>query len=440
MKIAICTNFLYPEKIGGTEIYLKNLADCLIEMGNEVFWLVPNFNQNISIDYQSDCGKWVVVKFAAIEKNNKPSLKFVAASYINTLNKYNIDIIHFHEFGGFEGMSPYLIRIAKKEGYPVVVTLHVLSYLCKTGKLKFGGIPKCNGKISFYKCTSCSIFQSKTKFRWWNYFLTLVSYCFLFLVNKFGQSLLFKRINNNTHVSSTEYLLETLKESTDKILTVSSWFKSLLLINGVDQNKLIHIDQLCTLPKISNRNSSDFKIKKRLVFIGRINKEKGIDLLLKTAQKLEYDDLLNELQIDVYGPLSSDDMKNSFYLNEIHKLKNVNYQGVVNQIDVYNILPNYKALLLPSIVIEMAPLVILEANYLKVPVIASDVLGSKEMIEKYQCGLLFESDSVHDLIRSIKSLDNEDLNFNFLSNENDDIVSIANKHNEIYTSLLIEKI
>ena len=63
MKIAIVTNFLYPDGLGGTELYCYQLANALVERGNEVYWFVPNFSSAITA--VEERGKGIrIVKFS----------------------------------------------------------------------------------------------------------------------------------------------------------------------------------------------------------------------------------------------------------------------------------------------------------------------------------------------------------------------------------------
>ena len=122
----------------------------------------------------------------------------------------------------------------------------------------------------------------------------------------------------------------------------------------------------------------------------------------------------------------------------LNKIKNVTYKGILNPESVVNILKQYKAVLLPSTVNEMSPLIIMQANIVKTPVIASDVFGSKELINKYDCGILFPNGSLNDFSKCINSIEKNELTFKFISNIEDSFLNIAKKHATIY-SLYINK-
>ena len=161
MKIALVTNFLYPDGLGGTELYCYQLANALIERGNEVYWFVPNFN-SANTTYEERGRGIKVVKFAAIDPDGKPILEFISGSFNREMKARDIRIAHFNEFGGDNGISAGLLEATKKNGIVTIVTLHMASYVCQTGTLHYGGIEPCNGKMIPDRCSSCHLFSNRT--------------------------------------------------------------------------------------------------------------------------------------------------------------------------------------------------------------------------------------------------------------------------------------
>ncbi len=68
--------------------------------------------------------------------------------------------------------------------------------------------------------------------------------------------------------------------------------------------------------------------------------------------------------------------------------------------NVYNYLQIFDLIILPSRV-DPFPLIMLEAAYLKIPFIGSNVDGIKELVENETSGILFDSKSPLELYQSI---------------------------------------
>ncbi len=425
MKIALVTNFLYPEGLGGTEIYCSQLANALIEAGNEVHWFVPNFKKTHT--ETEERGKGIkIVKFAAVEEGQPSVLSFTISSFINELRARDIRIAHFHDFGGYEGISLELLAATKKAGIATIVTLHLASYACQTGKLHYGGTVPCNGKIIPHRCSSCYIFSNKTSSASLNLVLTKT----FTEVFKLKAVRSIPRINRFMKgVNMKETFISSVRENADRVVTLTKWFKEVLLINGVVEHKIRYIQQVS--PGIDNDMGQLSKeLRKNYVFIGRINKEKGVDLLLSLASRLKKE--LPGVVIDMYGPYLPAAIVPHTIVDDLNDYDNVRYLGILPPADVMNTMSKYKAVILPSRVAEMAPLIIMEANKLNIPVIASDVPGSAELVRQNECGVIFKYASASDLFEKIKELENNVHKFAFKQPVENDFYHTAKKYEAVY--------
>jgi glycosyltransferase involved in cell wall biosynthesis len=131
---------------------------------------------------------------------------------------------------------------------------------------------------------------------------------------------------------------------------------------------------------------------KNFLYVGRLSKEKNIELLLK-AFKLKPE--LN-LKIIGDGPLK----------DKLFKLKssNVNFLGYLSNADIGKHFVDSDVFILPS---NMEPwgLVIEEAIYFNTPIICSDKVGSAfDLVNKPKTGIVFKSKSVDSLLKSIDNI------------------------------------
>ena len=136
-----------------------------------------------------------------------------------------------------------------------------------------------------------------------------------------------------------------------------------------------------------------------IIFVGRLEKAKGVDVLLRAIQLLEKNHLLT-LKVAIVGDGSQrDDLKNM--VRDLKIKSRIEFLGVRE--DVSELLRNSKIFVLLSR-LEGLPMVILEAMANKVPIITSAVGGIPEVISDEIHGLLVEPDKCGVLASRIELL------------------------------------
>lgn len=406
MKIAIVTNFLYPEGIGGTELFCNQLAIALAERGNEVYWFVPNFRSSATLVGKSETGI-NLVRFAAVDSNSRQDFSFISNSFTSELKRIGIEVAHFNEFGGEDGISTGLLAAAKKAGVITVVTLHLVNYICRNSLMHFGGLQPCNGKVILHRCSSCALFSNATNNQVVNYQLSKI-FEKVFSVKAVQSVPKIKRVVHGVRLK--QLFMNDLKAYADRIVSLTDWFKDVLLINGFPADKIAYI------PQVSPELDMSFHLKpnterKHYVFFGRVNKEKGVDLILEIAARLKHQ--FPGVYIDIYGSYTPTEVLPHTIIGNLNDFDNVRYKGVLHASEVLPVMNNYKAVILPSRVAEMAPLIIMEANKLKVPVIVSDVPGSTELVNKNDCGRVFKYASADSMFKLITDFECNNQSFKF---------------------------
>jgi glycosyltransferase involved in cell wall biosynthesis len=138
----------------------------------------------------------------------------------------------------------------------------------------------------------------------------------------------------------------------------------------------------------------DRRFKKQIIFVGRISKEKGIKTILDLSKKLSND--INLLVVGS-GPESEKIKKLSETRNNIHYL---GYQTHENSI---KLIRGSDILIQPSLN-EGISTTILESMACKIPVIATNVGGNKELIKDKKTGILIKPNDSEELLSSIDML------------------------------------
>lgn len=123
-----------------------------------------------------------------------------------------------------------------------------------------------------------------------------------------------------------------------------------------------------------------------LVFLARILKEKGIDTIFGYADWLNKQ-MRNNVTIDFYGMVIPKDKV--YFEMQVAKYGFVSYKGVAQQNDIPNILEKYDAMLFPThFPTEGIPGSVLDAYIAGIPVVASDWMYARELIENGKTGII----------------------------------------------------
>ncbi len=134
--------------------------------------------------------------------------------------------------------------------------------------------------------------------------------------------------------------------------------------------------------------------RKKFVFIGAVEPQKGIDVLCEAANGLPED-----YQIDIYGKCSKE------YTQEYFNNYRVQYRGILESENVTNTLQQYDILILPSFR-EGYPGVIIEALSVGLPIIATNLQGIREMVDAAS-SILVEPGNVQQLQEAIVSFQSD---------------------------------
>lgn len=168
-----------------------------------------------------------------------------------------------------------------------------------------------------------------------------------------------------------------------------------------------HFPQIngCTLPNPlllsrPNDSSCNNSIRKNILFVGRISKEKGINTLIDAFQLLLADYPDEKLIIVGNGP---EEKKILHYINK-NDLKNIELVGFKSRKEIAEYYSSAKFTVIPSEWIEAFGNVLLESFALKTPVIVSDTGCLKVNTKKSDGGLIFKMGSSKDLAQKIEYL------------------------------------
>ncbi len=397
MKVLQVLNHFMPFQTAGTEVYTWALSKQLMKRGVEVKIVTPHYGKRESSNYIYDdlfvqqYAEPSIVDRSLIMGLRAPDGLFFFDEFIRHEKP---DIIHFHEIAGSNGITLKHVQLAKRSSAKVLMTFHLAGYSCKTGTLFHLGKSECNGVIDLHKCSVCHLQSIGNG----NIAATLTATSTMlhyFSINTIlWQNKLGTALGTVSVISKFKQSLHSLVSLCDNVISITDWYKNILIANGINESKIKVIKQGLPFNDGQKISCKDISLSKplKLVFLGRINKSKGLHLLLDALNDI--DPKLVELTI--FG--TTDDSYFESYLNEIiASKKNIVWIGKLKQEDVVKTFQKYDILCLCSTLSEMSALVIQEAFAAGIPVLATNVYGNAEQIQHNHNGLLFQFNNVEDL-------------------------------------------
>ena len=192
-------------------------------------------------------------------------------------------------------------------------------------------------------------------------------------------------------------------------------------------NKIIRKSCIIANPISINENEYHFdkNMDDRIVFVGRINAQKNIGLLIDAFSSIVVD--YPKLHLEIYGDGDEETKESIIKRISGYELKDKIHMMGTDK-NVIKLINNSRMFVLPSLY-EGMPNALMEAMALGIPVVASDCPcgGPRELIKNGYNGYLFENNNLEDLkLRIRQCLENKDIHK--MRNEERKILKEYNKN------------
>ena len=142
----------------------------------------------------------------------------------------------------------------------------------------------------------------------------------------------------------------------------------------------------------------------RMVFMSRINKMKGIEMLIDFVKGTK----LN-VSLDFFGQVNPDDKE--YFLANLRTCDKISYRGVLEPEEIQSILSTYDVLLLPTkYFTEGLPGAVIDAYFAGIPVIVTRWLHANEFVDHGVTGFIIPFNNGSDELEEYIELINSDRN------------------------------
>jgi len=330
MKILVINKFLYPK--GGAETYLLALSKLLRQDGHEVIYFSQQNKKNIS----ASTAKYFLPDLDLSGQNKKNILglgrifwSFSAQKKLDQLIKTEKpDLVHLHNI--YHQISPSILKTIKKHNLPVVMTVHDFKLVKHDYTLRADG--------------------QKTRHK-----------------NSLAIDLLLKA------EMTFHKLLKIYEKNIDLFIAPSEFVKKELLKKGFDEKKIIvvpHFIDLTTYPNSQNTEAGDY-----ILYAGRLDESKGVDLLIKVANRIN-----NNLKLKIAGT-GPQEKKLHELVKKLGAEKKVEFLKHLDKQQLINVIKNCRFTVFPSRVHETFGLGILESYACFKPTLASRAGAFTEILQ-----------------------------------------------------------
>lgn len=127
--------------------------------------------------------------------------------------------------------------------------------------------------------------------------------------------------------------------------------------------------------------------KLKLVFLARINKMKGLDVIFSLASYIQSKGLSGKVSVDFYGPVYEKDKE--YFFKEIDKYGFVFYKGELQPNDINKTIERYDVMLLPThYFTEGLPGSVVDAYMSGIPIIVSKWKHAEEFVVDGKTGFI----------------------------------------------------
>lgn len=362
MRILVANKFWYRR--GGLERVMFDEIDWLEAQGHQVAHFSTSHPDNIDspwsdgfveyLELGGGAGGVGALRAAFRMFDNRPAAQRFAVA----LERFRPDVIHIH--GIHRQLSPSILKVARDRGVPVVQTVHDYHHVCPADTLLRGGCVTCEpracGRYDYLpavinRCHRGGLATSV---------LSAAETCYQRVRRAYEQGVA-------RFISPSRFLADVMSEG--------GW--------SIPTDVIPNAVPLPVLPPSSDSDTGAF------VFAGRLSPEKGVEVLLEAGRRAG-----QEVVVAGEGPCAED-------------LRSVGHGRFLGRLDgtaVESLMRGARAVVVPSVWFENAPMSVLEAMAAGKAVIASRIGGIPEQIEHERDGILVDAGDAEQLASAMRRL------------------------------------
>ena len=352
-KVLVVHN--YYQIPGGEDTVVANEIKLLEDHGHEVLLYSRN---NTELKTFSKVQKLLLPITTVFNPKTYKEVKKI-------IKEKNIDIVHVHNTLNL--VSPSVYYAARSCKVPIVQTIHNFRLLCPAATLYRDG----------HICEECLQKGILCSLKYNCYRGSKLQTLACVLTSKIHRAMgIYKKIN---YICLTEF-------NKNKLLEINNGKRKKLILP-----KQVYVKPNFTFEELECSNAEDGKY---YLFVGRVEKIKGMDVLIEAFSNLPEETIV----------IAGKGTELEYYQEQMvqRNLKNVSFLGFQKKEQVQELMKNAKAMIVPSQWYEGFPMTIVEALSAGTPVIGADIGNISSLVKQGVNGWKFKYDSPQELVNAIK--------------------------------------
>lgn len=370
MRVLLVVHQYPPYRLGGTEVYTRNLATELARRGHEplVYFRADLDDRPFAAQEETLEGiRAHRVSAPLTGWRAHPLIEFyrtfcnpaLERDFVDFLRREQPDLVHFQHV---MALSARLLLLARGLGFPTFLTLHDYWFICANAQLIWPNTQVCQGKAGGLNCARCAL----------------------------------ARFGGGPQTVLLRPVLAPLFLWRDRMVRRAAWAAarwispSHFLIGcyqqaGFPADRLTFLENGLDLERLGSYSwcpTVDGRV--RFTFIGSLAWQKGVHVAVEAFREVPAD----RARLRIYGSLHTFP-DYAARLIERHNPETTEFMGFIPNSEVGSVLAETDYLLVPSLWYENSPVVIQEAFAMGVPVIASRIGAMVEKVHEGQTGWLF---------------------------------------------------
>jgi glycosyltransferase involved in cell wall biosynthesis len=380
MKIVQAVGWYYPDSIGGTEIYVAELARQLRGCGHDVLVAAPEPGVRSPRTYELEgivVFRYPVPEFATREEAQGDAIVRGAEHFHGWLGETRADVVHFHTF--VTGLGLQEVLAARRAGSRVIATTHSssLGFLCQRGTLMWQGRTICDGRVDVRRCAECELEHRGAGPVAAHALAAVPSWLAAAarsLPGPVGTAMAMTGLIERNGLRQRAML-----EVVDRFVVLTQRAADIVIANGASPEKVV-VNRLGVSEPILPRPPTGTRGQIRIGYVGRLDPIKGVLDLADAIQRVPRD---VAMRVEFRGPAQTqaDRETKATIAARLSGDARVMLAEAVSPSSIPNVIGSYDVLCCPSRCLEGGPTAGLEAMAAGVPVIAASVGGIAEVVE-----------------------------------------------------------
>lgn len=382
MRIVQAVGWYFPDRTGGTEVYVSALSRRLTAGGHHVDIVAPEPGGREPRTYLHEGIR--VHRFPIpmqLTREQAQGRRDIPGSewFVRWIASLRPDVVHFHTL--VPGLELSEVRAAKAAAARVIATTHSssLGHICARGTLMHWGEAACDGMAAAAKCAACNL-QSRGLSKPMARVVSLVP-------PPFGEVLRHLPGRTGTALGMSAAMAfnrtrqDALVDVVDRFVLLTAAAAEIVRRNGAPAGKLSLNRLGVDSPGVRKPPPSVRRTTRpvRIGYVGRFDEIKGVFDLVRAMTVL---DPSAAIALDIRGPADTNESR--AVQAQIARMsaddKRISIGTSLAPADVSTHLASLDVVCCPSVCLEGGPTVALEAHAVGTPVIGTRIGGLAELV------------------------------------------------------------